>query len=77
MASLESWQRRRALYKSRYRERKSTSWSFGHIAAALLTLLVMLIGLALYAAHHFRFLNFTSLTRGLQHWVAGRSRLVF
>ena len=53
MASLESWQRRRALYKSRYRERKSTSWSFGHIAAALLTLLVMLIGLALYAAHHF------------------------
>jgi len=53
MASLESWQRRRALYRSRYRERKSTSWSFGHIAAALLTLLVMLIGLALYAAHHF------------------------
>jgi Na+/H+ antiporter NhaD/arsenite permease-like protein len=52
MASLESPERQRALDKSSYRERKSTTWSFGHIAAALLTAFVMLIGLGLYAARN-------------------------
>jgi len=52
MASLESPERQRALDKPSYRERKSTTWSFGHIAAALLTAFVMLIGLGLYAARN-------------------------
>jgi Na+/H+ antiporter NhaD/arsenite permease-like protein len=53
MASLESRQRQRVLDKSSYRERKSTSRSFAHIAATLLIPFVVLIGLGLYAARHF------------------------
>jgi len=49
MASLETPQRGPALDKSSYRERKSTSRSFGHVAAVLL-ILGMLIGLGIYAA---------------------------
>ena len=53
MASLESRQRQRALDKSSYRERKSPSRSFAHIAAALLILFGILIGVGLYAARNF------------------------